>query len=114
MNSLKMVTSLWEKEERHYDLYMYLRPDMEYITPLLVEDLFQYFNDPIAFMLPCWGNTESGGQYCDCFAIGCKDSMSKYGNRIDYVREFIDQGGGKYKQQFHTESFVIYIAKRFG
>lgn len=115
MNSLKIVTSLWEKEKRHYDLYLYLRPDMEYITPLLVDDLFQHFNNPHAFLLPCWGNTEDGGQYCDCFAIGGIESMRIYGNRIDYAREFIDAGGGKYKKkQFHTESFVFYLAKRFG
>jgi len=115
MNSLKEVTNLWEQKNRYYDLYLYFRPDMEYVTPLLVEDLFQYFNQPNVFLLPPFGNTEKGGQYCDFYAIGCKETMRIYGNRMDYAYDFITEGGGIYKQkQFHTESFVFYIAKRFG
>lgn len=89
MYSIQQVTTLWSSKRDDYNLYLYLRPDLMYLSPLpikyLQDNLNRNLNKSILFT-PTWGKW---GGLNDFVGIGNYDAIIKWANRIDTFHEYM-------------------------
>jgi hypothetical protein len=100
LNSLKIVTKM--HEEKDYNCYIYLRPDLKYLNNLNIKLIDNLKTD--TFYTPNWGKF---GGLNDRFGIGCKDVMIKFGYRIDKALEYSKINS------LHSEKFLKYIMNNY-
>jgi len=100
--SVKKVTQMWEKKNNSYDLYIYLRPDLLYINTLNLKRIIDtlLFTDYLG--TPRW---HKWGGINDRIYMGNKNIINKFGNRLDFVEDYIN----KKKKYYHPEKFMKYI-----
>ena len=106
LNSLKEVTSLW-LDKPHYDSYLYLRPDLLYVNPINIDDIFPSTN---TIVIPKWGNHRGGLN--DRIAYGPYEVMQLYGNRIDYIEQYYRRKIGAMKKPYHSERYLCLILNK--
>jgi hypothetical protein len=82
LESQKRVTDMVLNDDSEYDYVMYIRPDVEIKNELEIE-LEDIKNKEIA--IPDEDHCEG---YNDKYAIMCYDDCSKYGKRIEEIKEF--------------------------
>ena len=103
-NSLNIVTNLWIDKKINYKCIIYLRPDLQYLTPLNLEVIqFIFTKDKPIIFTPNW--CEYGGKN-DRFAIGTPSAMKIYGTRLKHARNFSKI------RTLHSEQFLKNILKR--
>ena len=121
MYSCKKVTELW-KGKKPYDCYLYLRPDLEYLHKIDLQFIKSCmarsdWNNTIA--TPCWHNHADEGLN-DRIAFGSYDSILVWGERFDYIDEFLSTVEADYKtttlrQHFVAELFTYWaIVEKMG
>ena len=108
--SLKRVTSLWENKEK-YDFYLYLRPDLFYLTKLNVKMILKYMRKKYiekSILTPGWerckGSADIGIN--DQVYFGKYDVMLKMAKRIDYLEELS-------KIRYNSEKFLYIVVKKY-
>jgi|SRR5579862_695715 len=99
LESLKRVTDMVLSTNNHYDFIMYVRPDMEFKSPLNMNQMLQLTNEEV--ILPN-GNNWQG--YNDRFAILTFASAPIYGKRIDHIVDFRRDHG-----RIVSEKYLKYI-----
>ena len=105
LNSLNKLTQMIKKKER-YDLYIYVRPDTKIVNPFNI-NLIENIKDneirtPVYFKH--WGGLN------DRFAIGKFNSIVKYGERINYIYDFVNCGK---KRPLHSEQLLKFIINKY-
>ena len=106
LHSLKMVSSLWKKED--YDFFLYLRPDLLYINKLNIDIILKNIHKKNVLFNPTWGRYLNGLN--DRIYFGDYEAISKVANRIDLIPELIF----KTKRLYHAETFLMDIVKKYG
>ena len=108
--SLKRVTSLWENKEK-YDLYLYLRPDLFYLSKLNVKMILKCIRKKYiegSILTPGWerckGSADIGIN--DQVYFGKYDVMLKIAKRIDYLEELS-------KIRYNSEKFLYIVVKKY-
>ena len=121
MYSCKKVTELW-KENKPYDCYLYLRPDLEYVHKInldFIKSCMSRSDWKNIIMTPNWHN-HIGEGLNDRIAFGSYDSIIVWGERFDYIDEFLSTVEEEYRTTKHRQHFIaeLYthwvIVKRFG
>ena len=105
MYSCKKVTELWKKRDP-YDCYLYLRPDLEYIHKLDLDFIKWHVCRPGwdgKIMTAGW---HTWGGLNDRIAFGSRSSILAWGERFDYIDEYLTTGSGKC---FQAESFSYWV-----
>jgi len=106
--SIKQVTTLWSSKIDEYNLYLYLRPDLMYATPLPIKYLQDHLNNnidkSILFTAP-WGKSNGLN---DFVGIGNYNAIIKWANRIDSFHEYMQ------KICFNAENHIAFICDKEG
>lgn len=97
MWSLKQVTSLWAPKKKDYSYSIYLRPDVQFKTPLCIDWISKLHPSRI-----CMPNFHLVNGCNDRFAIGSSSTMHIYGNRYDDAYEY------SLSYLLHSETFLAY------
>ena len=98
IQSIKKVTTLWQPKKDEYTLYLYLRPDLKYHTPLPIKYLQEHLQgnvDKPVFFKTDWAG--SGG-ILDYTGIGNYKGIIKWANRIDTWSKFATENAEKHVQ----------------
>lgn len=103
--SVKKVTQMWENNNVKYDYYLYLRPDLIYINKLDVKFILNNLINNNCLGTPYW-HKWSGLN--DRIYMGNKNIISIFGNRLDYLENYINER----KIYYHPEIFMKYIAEK--
>ena len=91
MYSIREVTKLWSSKKNEYNLYLYLRPDLRYVTPLPIKYLQNNLNNNIdksilfTFQWGKWSGLN------DFIGMGNYNAIIKWANRIDLFDEYMKQ-----------------------
>jgi len=101
--SLHMVTSLWWPSRSHYAYVVYLRPDVRFTSPLMLNPLIRERQIAIP-------NFHSFTGYNDRFAYGRPLAMKTYGDRLNWVEAFF----ARYKCSLHAESYLKFFLQAHG
>lgn len=108
MYSIQQVTTLWSSNIDEYKLYLYLRPDLMYVTPLPINYLRYKFNKhinkSILFTTP-WGKSTGLN---DFVGIGNYNAMIKWANRIDSFDEYMR------KICYNAEKHILFVCDKEG
>jgi hypothetical protein len=90
--SIKKVYEMVENSGLQYDGYLFLRPDMIYLTPLNIKSLLPLKNNQL-----CIPRAFSYSGYNDRICFACKETSKIYASRIDSI----------YKEDnVHSETFL--------
>lgn len=101
-NSLKTVTGLLRKK---YDVYIYLRPDLLYLDPILPSLLNKIAKSKKPIIAsPNW---QLWGGMNDRFAVMNEEAALLYGNRLDNVLDFCKEKG-----PLHAETYLKWLMKK--
>ena len=103
--SVDKVTKMWQKKNKNYDYYIYLRPDLLYTNELDVDLIIKTLDKDI-LLTPKW---HKWGGLNDRIYMGNKMIIKRFGNRIKYVYEYVN----KNKIEYHPETFMKYISEKF-
>lgn len=104
LNSLKLVTSLWQNESHQFDAVLYVRPDLLYNGGFCVEKhLHELLSTNTSIMTP---NYHTCGGFNDRIALGTPDTMQLYGNRIHFLLEYLKEN---HHSSLHSETFLKYV-----
>jgi hypothetical protein len=103
--SLKMVNNLSNSQNKNYDLYIYVRPDLLYINEIDIQQIKDNISKDVLFT-PHW--YKSGG-INDRIYFGKKKIIDIVANRLDYVEEFIE----KEKKSYHPETHMKFMVDKF-
>ena len=90
-NSLKIVTDMWTDDSLKFSCVIYLRPDLYYFKPLQIRDVEHVCKTRANLLyLPDWIRTKKNkvGVFNDRIAMGTPDAMAKYGNRLNFARNY--------------------------
>lgn len=106
LHSLRRLGSLLRLlGSRVFDFYCFLRPDLMYIDPMPVAEVFDLIQDKKTDLITAdwhqWGGLNDRFAYCSF------RGAQVYLNRIDLVRQFCVEKG-----MFHAESLLLYAAER--
>jgi hypothetical protein len=101
--SLRAVTELWERRATEFDYVLYLRPDLRFYTPLVLEKSLPPATIAIS-------DIHWYGGYNDRFAYGRPQAMIKYGRRLDYVPTFL----ATQRQPLHAERYLRHYCTKQG
>lgn len=82
--SLRAAWSLIEASGRTFDRYVFLRPDLRLLNPIVPAELFPLMDDKTA-ALPVW---HGYGGFNDRIAICGATAAQAYGARVDLVHEY--------------------------
>ncbi len=102
LESQKRVTEMVEQSGNHYDLVMYMRPDVWFFDILDVRTFFDLKENEI--IIPAGRNYEG---LCDTFAILSYKTAPIYAKRIDHIAEFRKHNG-----RIVSEKYVKYICDK--
>lgn len=89
-----------------FDLYLFLRPDLDYLGDIDIAALAASFEGEHAIALPEWN---SWGGFNDRFALAAPKAAAHYANRIDLVPGFCRNG-----RSLHGEMFLGEALQRGG
>lgn len=103
--SLQKVTKMWQNENKFYDYYVYLRPDLEYMQPLPMEMIEKYQNTNY-LLTPSWGAWDGLN---DRIYMGAKDVIFHFGNRIEYLALLIFDP----KRKYQPERYMKIVSDHF-
>ena len=123
LNSLKIVTKLWQDDDNEYNACLYLRPDLEYLDPININIIEQLISKTI--YTPSWHQYPLN----DRFAYGTPEAMAVYGNRMDDMLEFCTEPidnilpacmkyipqklwHNKQTRPLHSESLLLYTLNK--
>jgi hypothetical protein len=67
---------------RSFDLYLFVRPDLRYLTPIRITDLAPCLDEPSSLLVPSW---HSWGGLNDRFALAGPVAAQTYATRIGLV-----------------------------
>jgi hypothetical protein len=95
--SLNQVTQLWKNSNKTYDYIIYLRPDVKFLTPLILSFFSNINNTNI--VLPNYDQHPIN----DRFAIGTPTVMLPYGERYLNAHDY------SLTNQLHAETYLKYI-----
>lgn len=116
LNSLRIVTEMWMDKDYHYDLYLYIRPDLYYTTELPLKDILknkEFLLKKEIMFLPNWGTNIKMSLMNDRIAFGTKQYMLQYGKRINDVISFCEGNGSGKKRAYHPETFIHYLYEKY-
>jgi|SRR5579862_318193 len=99
LESQKRVTDMVLATNNRYDYILYVRPDVEFKSPINVSQMLQLTNEEI--LLPIGHDYEG---YNDRFAILTFASAPIYGKRIDHIADFRRNHG-----RIVSEKYLKYI-----
>ena len=106
LNSLKKVTSLWVNESK-YDQYFYVRLDTLFHDKIDIDFISKYSNNKTLFTC----NWLASFGINDRFSIGDYNVMKIYGNRINYIFDYMNYN--KEKRPLHSEKLVNFICYKY-
>ncbi len=95
--SLNQVTQLWKNSNKTYNYIIYLRPDVKFLTPLILSFFSNLNNTNIA--LPNYDQHPIN----DRFAIGTPNIMLSYGERYLHAYDY------SLTNKLHAETYLKYI-----
>ena len=101
LNSIKLCTQLWQEHDE-YDCYLYLRPDLNYVDKLDINELNLVSNNKNSILTPEWMRDNGLN---DRFAFGSKKSILRWANRIDDRFE--------YEKEFHSEKYLNWVINKY-
>ena len=104
LNSLNKVTSLI-KNKNKYKKYLYIRPDLNIVNKINIDYIKNNYGGNY-LLTPNWGKWDGLN---DRFAIGNYESILKYGERINYIYDYMKLHG-----KLHSERLVKYIVNKYG
>lgn len=116
LNSLKIVTEMWEIRNIDYDLYLYIRPDLVYTTELPINDILKnndFVNQQDVIFLPSWGNDLKREWLNDRISFGSKTFMLQYGKRINDALSYCNGELSGKCSVYHPEKFVYFLYKKY-
>lgn len=102
LESQKRVTNIMLSQNQHFDLVIYVRPDVEITTPLLMNFLNIQLNE---IAIPDFDHFEG---YNDRFAIVPFENCKQYAHRIDEIIDFRKNNG-----RIVSEKYVKFIANKY-
>ena len=104
MNSHLRVTALWEHDKKDYDLCLYLRADLTYITPLPITYIMEHLDSRrnTLFTVP-WGKSDGLN---DFIGIGDCNTMILWANRLYTLHEYMQKIGN------NSEQLVSFICEK--
>ncbi|WP_341632023.1 hypothetical protein [Sphingomonas agri] len=103
--SLKQVWRLGELTSDEYDIYIFLRPDLEYLDPLEAKVVFgQILDGGTDLVTPSW---HQWGGLNDRFAFCSRKGAEAYALRLDLVEEFCAETG-----HLNAEELLSYVAAK--
>jgi hypothetical protein len=100
LNSLNQVTQLWKASNKIYDYIIYLRPDVNFLSPLKLSLFLDLNNTNIA--LPNFDEYPIN----DRFAIGKPNVMLLYGERYLHAFDY------SLNNKLHAETYLKYILNK--
>jgi hypothetical protein len=101
-NSLQQVWKLCEKNNKKYDCYLFLRPDLKYTKKIDIKQVVEACSNDNTIYTPSWSTFKGLN---DRMALGDYNSMKIYANRIDYVNNYLEIT----KKPLHAERFLKYV-----
>ena len=106
LNSLNEVTSLW-LQEKPYDYYIYIRPDLYYVNKINVDDILKHIHLDNILVIPYWGNYRGG--FNDRIAYGNYSVMKIYGTRIHFLENYYKNK--RVKKPYHSERYLCNVIR---
>jgi hypothetical protein len=103
--SLKQVWSLAQLTRNEHDIFLFLRPDLEYVDRLRPADIFNPLLRGEADLIT--GSWHQWGGLNDRFAFCSRRGAETYANRIDQVTNFCAARG-----HLNAEELLDYVARR--
>jgi len=101
LNSLNQVTQLWMSEEKQYDAVIYLRPDLEYLAPFPIDQLYECIKTKDrSIYTPAWHQWRGLN---DRLAMGTPEIMQIYGSRFLHASKYASQS------KLHAERYLKHI-----
>lgn len=107
MYSIKQVTTLWQDKKNEYDFFLYLRPDLIYVTTLPIvyiqKKLNMSYNKNILFTVP-WGKSNGLN---DFIGIGNYNAIVYWANRIYTFDEYMTT------INYNAEKHIQFICEKY-
>ncbi|WP_091739945.1 hypothetical protein [Phenylobacterium immobile] len=100
--SLRAAWSLLEASGKTFDRYVFLRPDLRWLNPLVPAELFPVMDEKSA-AIPAW---HGYGGFNDRIAVCGHIAAKAYGERVDLVEEYTR------KAPLHPERLVAYALSK--
>ena len=101
-NSLQQVWKLCEKNNKKYDCYLFLRPDLKYTKKIDIKQVVDACSNNNTIYTPSWSTFKGLN---DRMALGDYNSMKVYANRINYVNNYLEITN----KPLHAERFLKYV-----
>lgn len=111
LHSLEAVTKLWLDSGDQYDLIVYSRPDVLYLSSINADILSKWKREIAsgkkAWVVPAFDTSVRRHYINDRFAFGDAESMALWGRRVNFVKSFVQVT----KSSVHAERLVGFVAK---